>query len=160
MQSYKKYPSLTQLTKINIYLNKLKYQDDKLNNNKSDHWATPKEFLTCGLGDCEDYAIIKYFTLVKLGFDRNKLFITSAYDKYSNRSHMVLSYFYEEGKAPLILDNLSVEVLNLTKRSDLKINAFINTNGVYVLNDQGKLTKTRYRSRKFKELLKRVQVES
>ncbi len=73
---------------------------------------------------------------------------------------MVLSYFDEEGKAPLILDNLSVEVLNLTKRSDLKINAFINTNGVYVLNDKGKLTKTRYRSRKFKELLKRVQVES
>ena len=113
-----------------------------------------------GVGDCEDYAIIKYFTLLKLGFEKEKLFITLAYDKYSKRDHMVLSYFRANDKAPLILDNLSYEVLQLTKRDDLKISAFINTNGVYVLNDNSKLTKTRFTSKKFKELLKRVQKES
>ena len=160
IQSYKKYSSLKQLTKTNLYLNKLEYKDDKLNNNKSDHWATPKEFLTCGLGDCEDYAIIKYFSLLKLGFSSDKLFITLAYDTYSKRGHMVLSYFMEDNKPPLILDNLSVEVLNLAKRSDLVVNAFINTNGVYKFNDNGKLIKTKYNSKKFKALLKRVQMES
>ena len=113
-----------------------------------------------GLGDCEDYAIIKYFTLLKLGFSSDKLFITTAYDTLSKRNHMVLSYFIEDNKPPLILDNLSLEVLNLTKRSDLKVNAFINANGVYAFNNEGKLQKTRYKSRKFKELLKRVQIES
>jgi len=45
-----------QLIQINKYLNKFKYQSDILLNKKSDHWATPKEFLTMGSGDCEDYA--------------------------------------------------------------------------------------------------------
>lgn len=151
---------MKQLTKTNLYLNKLEYKDDKLNNNKRDHWATPKEFLTCGLGDCEDYAIIKYFTLLKLGFSSDKLFITLAYDTLSKRNHMVLSYFIEDSQPPLILDNLSLEVLNLTKRDDLIITAFINTKGVYKLDNSGKLTKTKHRSRKFKDLLKRVQIES
>lgn len=129
-------------------------------NKKSDHWATPKEFLTMGAGDCEDYAIIKYFTLLKLGFEKDKLFITLAYDTYTKRDHMVLSYFAQKNQPPLILDSLSYEVLNLNKRADLKVNAFINTNGVYKLSKTSKLRKTKYISKKFKELLKRVQKES
>ena len=30
-----------------------------------DYWATPKSFTSCH-GDCEDYAIAKYFPLLKL----------------------------------------------------------------------------------------------
>nr|WP_321268429.1 transglutaminase-like cysteine peptidase [uncultured Sulfurimonas sp.] len=150
-----------QLTKINIFLNqKLKYKSDKKINNISDYWSTPKEFLAVGFGDCEDYAIIKYFTLLKLGFEEDKLFITLAYDKYSKRDHMVLSYFVEQNKPPLILDSLSYEVLDLNKRADLEVNAFINTNGVYRLSKTKKLRKTKQISSKFQELLKRVQKES
>ncbi len=116
--------------------------------------------MSTGFGDCEDYAIIKYFTLLKLGFEKDKLFITLVYDRYSKRDHMVLSYFIEKGRPPLILDSLSYEVLNLTKRADLRVNAFINTNGVYRLSRNSKLRKTKQTSKKFKELLKRVQRES
>ncbi len=116
--------------------------------------------MTTGSGDCEDYAIIKYYTLLKLGFAKDKLFITLAYDKYSKRDHMVLSYFIEKNKPPLILDSLSYEVLKLDKRADLRVTAFINTNGVYRLSKKSKLRKTRQTSKKFKELLKRIQKES
>jgi len=160
INSYKTHPKALQLTEVNLYLNKLKYKSDKLNNHKSDYWATPKEFLTLGLGDCEDYAIIKYFTLLKLGFEKEKLFITLAYDKSSKRGHMVLSYFTKDASTPLILDNLSYKVLNLEKRKDLKISAFINTNGVYIFDNHQKLRKTRFISKKFKELLKRIEKES
>ena len=161
IKSLKNDTEFIQLTKVNIYLNhKLKYQSDKILNNKSDYWATPKEFLTMGSGDCEDYAIIKYFTLLKLGFEKDKLFITLVYDTYSKRDHMVLSYFEDSSKPPLILDSLSYEVLDLNKRADLKVNAFINTNGVYRLSKTKKLRKTKQVSNKFKELLKRVQKES
>ncbi|EDZ61235.1 hypothetical protein SMGD1_0306 [Sulfurimonas gotlandica GD1] len=161
IESLKNDTEFIQLTKVNIYLNhKLKYQSDKVLNNKSDYWATPKEFLTMGSGDCEDYAIIKYFTLLKLGFEKDKLFITLAYDKYSKRDHMVLSYFADVNKPPLILDSLSYEVLDLNKRADLKVSAFINTNGVYRLSKTSKLKKTKQTSNKFKELLKRVEKES
>jgi predicted transglutaminase-like cysteine proteinase len=161
IKSLKNDSEFIQLTKVNIYLNhKLKYQSDKILNNKSDYWATPKEFLTIGSGDCEDYAIIKYFTLLKLGFEKDKLFITLVYDTYSKRNHMVLSYFEDSNKPPLILDSLSYEVLDLNKRADLKVSAFINTNGVYRLSKTKKLKKTKQISNKFKELLKRVQKES
>ena len=73
---------------------------------------------------------------------------------------MVLSYFADANKPPLILDSLSYEVLDLNKRSDLKVNAFINTNGVYKLSKNSKLEKTKQTSNKFKELLKRVKKES
>ena len=160
IHSNKKDTSIKQLKKINNYLNKLTYKGDMLNNKQSDYWATPKEFLISGFGDCEDYAIIKYFTLVKLGFNPNKLFITIAHNARLRGYHMVLSYFFKDGEAPLILDNINHKVLNLSERNDLKINAFLNTNGVYRINKQYKLTKTKEHSRKLKSLLKRVEIES
>jgi len=161
IKSLKNDSEFIQLTKVNIYLNhKLKYQADMILNNKSDYWATPKEFLMMGAGDCEDYAIIKYFTLLKLGFEKDKLFITLVYDTYSKSNHMVLSYFEDANKPPLILDSLSYEVLDLNKRPDLIVSAFINTNGVYRLSKTKKLKKTKQISSKFKELLKRVEEES
>ena len=60
----------------NFYLNQLLPQYDDVMQKQEDYWATPKEFLIAGYGDCEDYVIIKYFTLIKLGFDKNKLFLT------------------------------------------------------------------------------------
>lgn len=160
IQSYKKHSPLEQLTKTNTYLNELKYKNDMLNSNQNDYWATPKEFLITGRGDCEDYAIIKYFTLIKLGFSPEKLFITIAYDMYSKSNHMVLSYFIKDNEPPLILDNANCKIVNLTKRRNLKITAFLNTNGVYVFNNKGEITKTKYNSQKFKNLLKRIKIES
>jgi len=152
-------PKPKQLIKVNAYLNQLLPQVDMLNQKTPDHWETPKEFLKCGYGDCEDYAIIKYFTLIKLGFDRKKLFITSVYDKYSGSYHMVLSYFKSEGKAPLILDNLSFMILDLKKRNDLKVDKFMNKYGTYKITKHNKLIKTHKAPKKFLDLLKRVEKE-
>jgi len=160
VHSYKKDISLKRLKKINTYLNKLTYKNDMLNNHKSDHWATPKEFLTSGSGDCEDYAILKYFTLIKLGFNPDKLYITIAYAAHLKNYHMVLSYFIKDDEPPLILDNINNKILNLTKRNDLKIKAFLNSNGVYKLNGRYKLTKINKDFKKLKNLFKRVEIES
>ncbi len=158
--SYKKDTSLKQLKKINAYLNRLTYKSDKLNNDKKDYWATPKEFLISGAGDCEDYAIIKYYTLIKLGFDPDKLFITIVYHPASKSHHMVLSYFVKDTEEPLILDNSNPKILTLKQRDDLQINAFLNTSGVYRLDSKRKLTKTNESSKKLKTLLKKIQAES
>ena len=40
---------------------------------KKDYWATPIEFMGTGAGDCEDYAIAKYFSLINLGIPEDKL---------------------------------------------------------------------------------------
>jgi len=155
----KNLPKQKQLIRVNSYLNQLLPQVDMLNQKTPDHWETPKEFLKCGYGDCEDYAIIKYFTLIKLGFDKKKLFITSVYEKYTGSYHMVLSYFKSEGKPPLILDNLSFRILDLKRRKDLKVDKFMNKYGTYKITRYNKLIKTSRAPKKFLELLNRVEKE-
>ena len=131
-------------------------QYDAVIKNKEEYWATPKEFLIIGYGDCEDYAIIKYFTLLKLGFEEKKLFLTGVKDKYSGNHHMVLSYFKDKGKSPLILDNLSFKILSLKEREDLKADIFINSYGIFKINKNNKLIKKARYTKKFTNLLKKV----
>ena len=145
-----------QLQEVNFYLNGLLPQYDAITNNKEDVWATPKEFLTVGCGDCEDYAIIKYYSLIRLGFDEKKLFLTIVKDKYTNGYHMVLSYFQTPNSSPLVLDNLSFRILPLKKRIDLKPILFFNNSGVYKIKN-GKLQKTAKRYKKFTELQQKVE---
>ncbi len=156
MQSYSK---KKQLTSINFYFNQLLPQYDDIINKQEDHWATPKEFLIAGYGDCEDYVIIKYFSLIKLGFDEKKLFITVVKERYYGGYHMVLSYFKEEGKSPLILDNLSFRILNLKIRDDIKADTFINSTGVYRLKGN-KLVKFAHHSKEYLELLESIKKEN
>ena len=146
----------TQLNKINFYLNRLLPQYDDVINNKLDSWATPKEFLTVGYGDCEDYVIIKYYSLIKLGFDEKKLFITIVKEKFKGGNHMVLTYFKTEGKPPLVLDNLSFKILDLKTREDLEAQLFINSSGVYRLTEDLKLSKVAHKYKEFEELKTKV----
>ncbi len=157
---YKKYPKNKQLSKVNFYLNQLLPEYDDITQKQEDYWASPKEFLIIGFGDCEDYVIIKYFTLIKLGFDKNKLFLTTVHEKYLGGYHMVLSYFKDKGDSPLILDNLSFKILNLKTRKDLKADTFINDSGVYKINKNNKLIKIYKSSLKFKELLEKIKKEN
>ncbi len=145
-----------QLLKVNFYLNQLLPQYDAVIQKQEDYWATPKEFLIAGYGDCEDYVIIKYFTLLKIGFDKNKLFMTTVHEKYSGGYHMVLSYFEEKNKSPFILDNLSFKVLDLKTREDLEADLFINSNGVYKMKNNHLIKEYNY-SQQFQDLLKKVQ---
>ena len=145
---------------MNFYLNQLLPQYDDVIQKQEDYWASPKEFLIAGFGDCEDYVIIKYFTLIKLGFDRDKLFFTTVNEKYIGGYHMVLSYFKDEGKSPLVLDNLSFRILSLKTRKDLQVDTFINDSGVYKIDKNNKLKKVYSSSEKFKELLRKISKEN
>jgi predicted transglutaminase-like cysteine proteinase len=160
INTFKTYSKEKKLIKTNFYLNQLLPQFDSVINKKEDYWMTPKEFLTIGRGDCEDYVIIKYFTLIKLGFDKKKLFFTTVYENHTNGYHMVLSYFKNKNKSPLILDNLSFKILSLKERKDLRADFFINTKGVYRLSKTNVLIKVGKYNSNFQKLLKRVKHES
>ena len=102
--------------------------------------------------------IIKYFSLIKLGFDENKLFITVVKETYYGGYHMVLTYFKTQGESPLVLDNLSFKVLDLKTRKDIKADTFINSTGVYRMTD-GKLIKFAHNSKEYLELLESIKKE-
>ncbi len=145
-----------QLNKVNFYLNRLLPQYDYVINKKLDSWATPKEFLTVGYGDCEDYVIIKYYSLIELGFDEKKLFITVVKEKFRGGGHMVLTYFKTKNESPLVLDNLSFKILDLKTRTDIQAELFINTTGVYRLAEDFKLQEVAKKYKEFEELKRKV----
>jgi len=122
---------------LNNYLNQLLPEYDDVTHNKQEHWSTPKEFLSMGYGDCEDYVIIKYFSLVTLGYDQNKLFFTVVTETFTGTNHMVLSYYPSGFGEPYVLDNLSFRILQMGDRIDLKPHYVFNHNGVYKVNKKG-----------------------
>lgn len=157
IDSFLPYPPEKQMQKVNLYLNQLLPSYDDQYSNTVDHWATPKEFLIVGRGDCEDYAILKYFTLIRLGFDREKLYLCAVHEKYKGSYHMVLAYFADKKSSPLILDNLSFRILDLKSRKDLHADIFINHRGIFKLDSKGELLLIQQSHPKFAELLERVQ---
>ncbi|MDF1875828.1 transglutaminase-like cysteine peptidase [Sulfurimonas sp. SAG-AH-194-I05] len=156
VQSWKKFNKTKQLNIVNRYLNQLLPQYDDVTRNQEDYWASPKEFLITGYGDCEDYAIIKYFTLIKLGFDEKKLFLTTVHEQYTGGYHMVLSYFKDKKKSPLVLDNLSFRILTLETRKDIKADMFINSKGVYKMKKNHTLKKISNKLLLYTKLIKKI----
>lgn len=80
---------LEQLVAVNEFMNARPYKQDNWLYNVSDYWAGVDEFLK-NSGDCEDFAIAKYFSLRQLGFDPNAMQIMLVYDVYSGTDHAVL----------------------------------------------------------------------
>lgn len=89
---------------VNTFWNTWPYREDMVNWGKPDYWAVPAQFLKKS-GDCEDYAIAKYFTLKELGFAPGDMRIVVLRDTIRNLAHAVL-VVYLDGEA-YVLDNLS-----------------------------------------------------
>ena len=102
IRSLKHDTPLRQILKVNLWFNSFPYKQDNWIYNTQDHWASPAQFLENG-GDCEDFALIKYFTLRQLGFDAQNMQIAIVYDIYSGTDHAFLTITYEGEE--YVLDN-------------------------------------------------------
>ena len=133
MDGNTKIPEIEKLEKVNTFFNLLQYRTDLNHWGVKDYWATPLELLVSGAGECEDFSIAKYFTLLELGVDDEKLLIT--YVKYNgegyDQAHMVLTYYETPTSIPLILDNINGEILSGDKRQDLKPIYSFNGSGLW-----------------------------
>lgn len=98
-----------------------------------DYWASPIEMLGQGQGDCEDYAIAKYFTLIALGMPSAKLRLVYVRATVGGalQAHMVLAYYASPGAEPLILDNLIGELRLASRRPDLAPVFSFNSDGLW-----------------------------
>jgi predicted transglutaminase-like cysteine proteinase len=118
---------------INHYFNSFFQEYDAYTWNAEEHWATPKEFLRRGGGDCEDFVIIKYFALLKLGIRPEQLYMTVVNVKGTTQQHMVLNYIKKGTQVPYVLDNLSFRILPMHKRTDLEPLYAFNTKNFHIL---------------------------
>ena len=92
---------------------------------QTDYWASPLETLAKGRGDCEDYVIAKYFSLVAMGMPVARLRLVYVRAQVGGPggevlAHMVLAYYAAAGAEPLILDNLIGEIRPASRRPDLE----------------------------------------
>ncbi|WP_164969996.1 transglutaminase-like cysteine peptidase [Arcobacter sp. CECT 8983] len=152
------------LNYVNTFYNKILPVDDSTKYSSDDYWATPKEFLIEGKGDCEDYAIAKYFTLKEVGISKDKLFLAVVKVKGATNYHMVLTYLENKNSMPLILDNLSFRVLPFNKRPDLIPKFIFNEKEAFILKNKKIYKKVKNidwgKEDKWNNLLKRIYEEN
>ncbi|MCG3654852.1 transglutaminase-like cysteine peptidase [Aliarcobacter butzleri] len=147
------------LTQINLFINGSLAEFDNASMGIDDYWMTPKEFFIKGHGDCEDYVIAKYFTLLELGVKKENLYPAIVKVQGSASLHLVLLYVEDKNKSPLVLDNLSFKILPFSKRTDLTPIAAFNEIDSYTLTREKFLQKANVdwgKENKWEKLLNRV----
>ena len=106
-----------QLRLVNRYINKRRYRIDRRQTSLSvvpggeaelkNHWSTLLEFLKRG-GDCEDYAVAKYFLLRELGFPAEDMRVLVTYEKRARDYHAVLAIRRDDGSSWLLESDDSI----------------------------------------------------
>ncbi len=96
-----------QLTAVNEFFNRWPYRQDAELYGRSEYWATPGEFLSRS-GDCEDYAIAKYFALRALGFGQDALRIVILRDRIRGIGHAVLAVYLNRVELIHAADRIAV----------------------------------------------------
>lgn len=120
---------------VNDFFNRMTWVSDKELWNKKDYWATPIESLIRNAGDCEDFSIAKYFTLLAMDipFERLRINYVKIADK---ENHMVLSYYPSLDSEPLILDNVNKQLQKKRDRKDLVFMFSFNSENLWLTNNQ------------------------
>ena len=127
------------LTQVNDFFNtRIRFVQDIDTWNQLDYWATPLETMGRGQGDCEDFSIAKFATLLLAGVDMDRLRITYVKARTGGPNgdiqvaHMILAYYPTPSAEPLILDNLIMRILPASQRDDLTPVFGFNSKGLWV----------------------------
>jgi predicted transglutaminase-like cysteine proteinase len=126
------------LQRVNDFFNRrIQFGEDINIWGQTDYWATPMETLSKGAGDCEDFAIAKYFSLLVLGVPMEQLRLIYVKARLGGASsnvlqaHMVLAYYPSPDAEPQVLDNLINSIRPSSRRPDLTPVFSFNGQGVF-----------------------------
>ncbi len=131
-------PESANIKRVNDFFNRrIRFDEDSTVWGRSDYWATPMETIGRGAGDCEDFAIVKYYSLLLLGIPDEKLRLVYVQARLGGvhssitQAHMVLAFYPNPGAEPLILDNLINDLQPASRRSDLQPVFSFNSQGLW-----------------------------
>lgn len=152
------------LRRVNDFFNRrIVFDDDISIWGQADYWATPIELIGQGRGDCEDFSIAKYYSLIDLGIPVGKLRLVYVKARQEGpagpilQAHMVLAYYATPNADPLVLDNLNTEIRPASRRTDLAPIFSFNSAGLWqgTGNQSSKSNLSRWQ-----DLLTRARAES
>lgn len=146
------------LQKVNRFFNTFHFIDDIQLWGVNNYWATPVEFIGVNGGDCEDYSIAKYFTLLELGIADEKMRITMVKALHLNQYHMVLAYYDTPASIPLILDNIDGVIKLANERKDLLPVYSFNGSQLWLNKERGRsvLSGNSSRLKRWQDLRQRI----
>ncbi|WP_432451815.1 MULTISPECIES: transglutaminase-like cysteine peptidase [unclassified Agarivorans] len=127
-----------QLNRVNDFFNQMLFVDDIEVWGQKDYWATPVEFLGAAAGDCDDFSIAKYFSLIELGVDDSKMRLVYVKSLTYNQFHMVVAYYKTPASVPIILDNINPRILPATQRGDLVPIYSFNGQHLWLMKEKGR----------------------
>ncbi|HWV13782.1 MAG TPA: transglutaminase-like cysteine peptidase [Cellvibrio sp.] len=155
-----------QIKSVNDFFNKhIRFVDDIYHWKQNDYWATPLETLGTGSGDCEDYTIAKYISLIQLGIPIERLrliYVKAQIGGASSRvfqAHMVLGYYPQANAIPLILDSLISDIESADRRRDLHPVFSFNSEGLWVGNQAQPQIDPTARLSRWRDVLTRMKQE-
>ncbi len=168
LQAIQTAPDAERLKKVNEFFNRqVRFGEDADVWGQPDYWATPMESIGKGAGDCEDFAIAKYFSLKEAGVASEKLRLiyvrvkSGSSDSAPAVAHMVLAYYPQPDAEPVVLDNLVGDIRPASRRPDLLPVFSFNSEGVFA-GISGKDTAPAAgtgRLSRWEDLLKRARLE-
>ncbi|MBC7917243.1 MAG: transglutaminase-like cysteine peptidase [Rhodoferax sp.] len=156
------------LKRVNDFVNRQTlFGEDMAIWGQQDYWATPLESMGKSAGDCEDFAIFKYFSLREAGVARDKLRLiyvrakTGSDSSAPMQAHMVLAYYAQPDAEPLVLDNLVGDIKPASRRPDLVPVFSFNSDGVFsgVSGQETKPAAGTGRLSRWEDLLQRAKAE-
>ncbi len=155
------------IIRINDFFNnRINFVEDFYTWRQKDYWATPLETMGRAQGDCEDFTIAKYSSLILLDIPIDKLRLTYVKAKLSGpynptpQAHMVLAYYPSAHAEPLILDNIISDIRPASQRRDLTPVYSFNSSGLWIGNATRPTdTKPESRFSRWRGLLARMQAE-
>lgn len=155
----------TRLDALNRFFNRrIVFAEDTQLWRVDDHWASPLETLQQGAGDCEDYAIAKYFSLLAIGMPASQLRLVYVRLQIggpggASQPHMVLAYYASATAEPLILDNLVSEIRPASRRPDLTPVFSFNSEGLWQGNGSQRMGDPVERLSRWREVLRKARAE-
>lgn len=116
-----------QIRLVNRYVNSQHYKDDRVSSRSAagNQWETLTEFLING-GDCEDFAVAKYFILREFGFDAEDMRIVIGREPQRTTHHAMLAVRSDDEVLLLENDN------TIRRNGNQEIDEF-----VYAINELG-----------------------
>lgn len=161
IQDNRDQPERRQLAAANDFVNQFAFVDDIIHWGEADYWATPLQTVVTAGGDCEDFAIAKYFTLDEMGMDTNKLRLTYVKALTLDQAHMVVSYYPRQTAEPWVLDNLDPVIRPASERDDLLPVYSFNGEGLWLAKQgQSQYVDTAERLSLWQQLLQSMSAEA
>lgn len=154
------------LKAVNQFFNRrIRFNADQTVWGVPDYWATPLEFMGRAQGDCEDFAIAKYISLLMLGMPNDRLRLIYVRARFgasstpNTEAHMVLGYYVDPAGEPIILDSLLNSIRPAAARTDLTPVFSFNSQGLWVPGVSSLGADPTARLSRWRDVLDRIKID-